>query len=66
MSTSQHDAWALVARLRAQCTFIAQILDDEPTTHDLKVIREHIPACEECSILYANYYLGDEANGGAE
>jgi predicted anti-sigma-YlaC factor YlaD len=66
MTEPQSDAMALVARLRAQCEFIAHMLGDEPTAHDLEVVREHIPACEECSILYATYYqtIG-EAKGGA-
>lgn len=67
MSAPHTDAWALFTRLRAQCPYVAQVLGDQPTAHDLEVIREsHIPACEECSILYANYYLAQgEANRGA-
>lgn len=59
------EAAALAGKLRAACTFVAQILSDEPTSHDLEVVGRHIPACQECSILYAEYYLSDdEANRG--
>jgi hypothetical protein len=48
---------------RAICPFVTEILGDEPTEHDLRIVRRHIPGCTECTIKYAQFYR-DGANEG--
>lgn len=60
------EALMLAGQLGATCAFVASLLTDEPTEHDLAVVREHTQACRACSVLYAEYYLRHtEATGGA-
>lgn len=51
------------ADLKAICPFVAQVLGDQPTEHDLAIIRQHIPACPDCRIKYAQFYLDQTGEG---